>query len=312
MQRLFCRILHFSLFLAFAVIVICVAVRCFLLRISEGKINAYRSASILILGDSHPAEALLTDSIDGSFGFAFGGESFPSGYTALKLFSEDSLENMRLVILGVSYHSFCRQDTSITPAFHYRMLFSLYPLTQKGIERIHQAGFPYGAIIEVWACYRLGFPSRNSIPELRQLMQKSSTSAEIAPIPIEWETRIDQQFYEKTSHRPLPPSHTDIDALRNIQTLCRRKGYSLVLYNAPVPRDYHENIPSFHKHLMDSVINSLVDNRTTFYIDHSQYPLPDNYFRDCDHVNIHGATIVTPLLRDNLRSLGLLPSDYAM
>jgi hypothetical protein len=293
------------------------AVRCFILHVSEKQVTRYKSASTLILGDSHPHCAICADNLDGSFNFAFPGEGLVPSYTALELFSGDSLNNIQLVVLGVSYHSFSHQDMFVDTAFDYKFLFSLYPLIRERIKQVHRERFPYRTVIEVTACYELGFLSRNSIPEIAHFLQENITSTAIGSTSIEWrerewKMRIDKHFYENSSHTLSPPSLASINVLQNIRELCHRKGYFLVLYNAPVSRDYYANIPPFYKCLMDSVVHSLVDNQTTFYIDHSQYPLPDNHFRDCDHVNIHGAKIVTPLLRDSLRSLGILPASHAL
>jgi hypothetical protein len=315
MQRLFRRILHFSLFLLLVIVVICIVVRYFLSRVSEETVTGYRGMSTLILGDSHPRAAVLVDSIDGSFNLSLSDERFTYSRIKLRLSSEDSLNNIQLVILGVSYHSFSRWRT-YDADFDYRFLFSFYPLIRKEIEQLYQEEFPSRIITDIKRCYEWGCLSRNTIPELRWIIRKTyehkAIDKVIAPIPIEWEARIDQQFYENCSHLPLQPFHPDINALRNIQELCRHKGYALVLYNAPISRDYYQNIPPFYKHLTDSIISSVVDNQTTFYIDHSQYPLPDSCFRNCDHVNIYGANIVTPLLRDSLRSLGILPASHAL
>jgi hypothetical protein len=311
MNRFFHILLRFAGRLAIVVVLICVVVRIYLYYTFHDAVTASQNVSVIVLGDSHPQNALIADSIGRSVNFSLSAERFPRTYKKLEMLSER--DSIRTVVLGVSYHSFTPSDSQNTPDFLYRYGFTFYPF-------IRGTGFPHykkllddrAMMMDVILCHELGLFSRNSIAPIKgNLMGIPLVNApqrHVAPSPIDWESRIHRHYHTTAGDSVIlkTPDTSFVDALCNIHTLCKEKGYKLVLFNTPVPPEYYAHIPPLYRHLADSVVNSLVDNRTTFYLNYTQYPLPDSCYYDGDHTNLYGAKVVTPLLRDSLRSLGLL------
>jgi hypothetical protein len=311
MNRFFHILLRFAGRLAIVVVLICVVVRIYLYYTFHDAVTASRNVSVIVLGDSHPQNALIADSIGRSVNFSLGSERFPRTYKKLEILSER--DSIRTVVLGISYHSFTPSDSQNTPDFLYRYGFTFYPF-------IRETGFPHykkllddrAMMMDVVLCHELGILSRNSIAPIKGILMGiplvNVPLRHVVPSPIDWESRIHWQYHTTAGDSVIlkAPETSFVDALYDIHALCEKKGYKLVLFNAPVSPEYYAHIPLFYKHLTDSVVNSLVDNRTTCYLDYTQYPLPDSCYYDCDHINLYGANVVTPLLRDSLRSLGLL------
>jgi hypothetical protein len=317
MRRFFCKLLHFSLYLALVLVLMCVAVRIFLDHTLRDMVGQFTDAPIVILGDSHPEMALIADSIEGAFNLSLGAERHTESYKKLRVLSDTYA--LRLVIVGLSYHSFhhlkkesqTRNEAQRRLDFYYKYCFMLYPFMRKEKKQEYMEMFGRSTMREVLLCYELGIPSRNSVAHIKQLLRGDPVTAFpstlVTPVPIDWENRINEHFYERDMPALKEIDYSYIEGVKEIHSLCKEKGYTLILFNAPLPKSYYAHIPPIYKQLTDSVANALADNQTTFYLNYTQYPLPDSCFRDGDHTNLYGANIITPLLRDSLRSMGLLP-----
>ncbi|MDR2791544.1 MAG: hypothetical protein LBB27_02225 [Tannerellaceae bacterium] len=309
MNRFFRILLRFSLCPVIVFAALCVVTRIYFYYTFRDAVAASQNVSTVILGDSHPQKALIADSIDQSFNFSFSSERHANDYKKLGILSEK--DSLRLVIVGVSYHSFASSHEQHTPAYCYKYCFTFYPFIREMPYRCYWELSDRATMIEVILCHELGFLSRNSLPMMKQELMGIpllySHSEQIAPLPVDWASKIAAHYYEGYDADVLrTPDFSFIEALCDIQSFCRERDCKLVLFNAPVSSGYYAHIPPFYKHLTDSVVNALVDNRTTFYFDYTRYPLPDSCYADGDHLNRYGADIITPLLRDSLRSLGLL------
>jgi hypothetical protein len=313
MRDFFRKLVRFSLHLALVVVVICVAVRIFLYNTFHEAVIHSKNASTLILGDSHTQWGLVADSIEGAFNFSHSSEQYAYNYKKLQALLE--IYPIRVIILNVAYHSFIFSPPIIGQTqqdYYYKYCFTLYPFIREVKKQRCWEIFGCSTMLEVMLCHETGLPSRNTVALIKQSLQGTplfftSPRMDIASVPIDWESRIKEHFYEQGTSALLKVDSSTVTGIRDIQSFCKEKGYTLVLFNAPVSQSYYVHIPSVYKQLTDSIIGALVDNQTTFYLDYTQYPLPDSCFRDGDHTNLYGANIITPLVRDSLRSLGLLP-----
>jgi hypothetical protein len=310
MNRFFHILLRFAGRLSIVVVLICVVVRIYLYYTFHDAVTASRNVSTIVLGDSHPRLALIADSIGRAFNFSFDGERYPATYKKLRILSER--DSVGIVVLGLSYHSFTLPDPYEFFAYRYKYCFTFYPFI-RGIPRpCYWNLSDRMTMIDVILHHEWGVLSRNSLAIIKQNLKGiplvHTHSKQIAPFPIDWEARIASHYYEgsKITGVLKTPNFSSVTGLYDIHSFCEEKGYKLVLFNAPVPPEYYAHIPPLYKHLTDSVVNSLVDNRTTFYLDYTQCPLPDSCYYDGDHINLYGAKVITPLLRDSLRSLGIL------
>jgi hypothetical protein len=172
--------------------------------------------------------------------------------------------------------------------------------------------FDRSTMREVMLCHEIGFPSRSTVALIKQILQGYPFLNTTPPVkypspPVGWEDRIQRHFYKNDMPGLKEPDYSFVTTIRDMRSFCREKGYSLVLFNAPVSPMYYTHIPSAYKQLTDSVIHTLVDNQTTFYLDYSRHPLPDSCYYDSDHTNFYGANLITPLVCDSLRKMGVLP-----
>jgi hypothetical protein len=310
MRDFFRKLARLSFHLALVVVVICVAVRIFLYNTFHEAVIHSKKASTLILGDSHTQWGLIADSIGGAFNFAFGSERYIYNYKKLQVLSE--VYTVKLVILSLSYHSFTPGDGQKGLDYYYKYCFTLYPFIREMEREAYWNMFDRSTMREVMLCHEIGLPSRHSIAVIKQALQGYLLLITTPPIkypspPVGWEDRIQEQFYERDMSSLKEADYSFVATIRDIRSFCREKGYRLVLFNAPVSPTYYAHIPPAYKQLTDSAIYTLVDNQTTFYLDYSRYPLPDSCYYDSDHTNFYGANIITPLVRDSLRSMGLLP-----
>jgi hypothetical protein len=311
MRQFFSRLGRVSFNLGLVVVVMCVSVRVFLYYSFDEIVVHSKNASTIIIGDSHTEYGLVADSIEGAFNFSFSSERYVYNYTKFQILSE--VYPIRLVILSLSYHSFTPGEGQKREGFYYRYCFTLYPFIREVESQVYRNLLDRSMMREVMLCHEAGLPSRNSVALIKRSLQGNPFCLFNAPpkeiLPIDWEERIEEHYYERDTRVLKEADYSFVAAIGDIQSFCKEKGYTLVLFNAPVSQSYYAHIPPVYKQLTDSIIEGLVDNQTTFYLDYTQYTLPDSCFRDSDHLNLYGANIITPLLRDSLRSMGILPND---
>jgi hypothetical protein len=313
MRQFFSRLGRFSFHLGLVVVVICVSVRVFLYYSFDEIVAHSKNASTIIIGDSHTEWGLVADSIEGAFNFSSGSERYVYNYKKLQVLSE--VYPIRLVILSLSYHSFTPGEGQKQEGYDYKYCFTLYPFIREVESQVYRNLLDRSMMREVMLCHEAGLPSRNSMAVIKRVLQGYPFLITTPPVkypstPVGWEERIREHYNKDMPGGGLKEVDSSFVAtIRDICSFCREKGYRLVLFNAPVKPMYYAHIPVAYKQLTDSVIHTLVDNRNIFYLDYSQYTLPDSCYRDSDHLNFYGANIITPLVRDSLCSMGILPND---
>jgi len=312
MRQFFLALGRFGLVLLVVCVAVCLVYQEALRRSFEGFVADFNSRDIrvLVIGDSHPQCSISVDDWDEAFSFAVGGEWLPYNYIRLEMVAEHC-SDVNVVILGLSYHSFAYAHDFL-PDDTYRFCFNLYPFIEDGhIPWGHPA---YRTWLEAKLNHDLGIVTKNAIPDIKKavldhfpfvdtILLTPDERSIMAPVPIDWEASNKSHYF---SPELKPPSSLSMTALHQIRDFCLQKGYKLILYNAPVPKSYFEHIPPVYKHLTDSVAHAMTDNQNVYYLDYSQYPLPDSCFMDGNHTNIYGARIVTSLLRDSLAALGII------
>jgi hypothetical protein len=314
MRQFFLALGRFGLVLLLICVPICLVYREALRRSFEGFVADFNSRDIrvLVIGDSHPQCSIRVDGWDEAFNFSTSGEFLPYNYIKLKMVPEHC-PNMEVVILGLSYHSFAYAHDFLSDNT-YRSCLNLYPFIEDGhIPWGHPA---YRTWLEAKLNHDFGIVTKNAIPDIKKAVLDHFPFVDtilltpderiMAPVPIDWELRVKLHYF---SPKLKVPSSLSMAALHQIRDLCLQNGYKLILYNAPVSRKYFEHIPPEDKHLTDSIAHALADNQNVYYLNYSQYPLPDSCLLDFHHTNIHGARIITPLLRDSLAALGVIPTN---
>lgn len=105
--------------------------------------------------------------------------------------------------------------------------------------------------------------------------------------------RLDRHFFE--NGRLYDFSVINIEALKQIKTLCEKTNTKLVILNTPLHPYYYEQVPEKFKKKYYSVIKEL----DLELIDLADLPLKErSYTPDGDHVSKEGAMIVTQKLNE--------------
>jgi hypothetical protein len=310
MKQFFWALGRFALVLLLICVSACLVYRDVLRRSVEGYVADSRNTRVIVLGDSHPMCSIDMDDWDEAFNFAVAGEWLSYNYIKLEIMSKYH-PDLEVVVLGLSCHSFAYSHEQFFPDGAYHFCFCLYPFKK---DTSVSWKYPMSrAWLEAKLNHSFGIVTKNAIPDIkdavfdhRPFIEASTPFHRVAPIPIDWESKIREHYF---SPELKLPSSLSMTALHQIRDFCLQKGYKLVLYNAPVPRGYFDHIPPEYKHLTDSITCAITDNQNVYYLDYSQYPLPDSCFMDGDHTNIYGARIITPLLRDSLAALGVIAGE---
>ena len=268
----------------------------------EKKISQVFKASLIIMGDSHP-ETSLNESFTKA---TKGGEDLTHTYAKIKGISKSN-KNLNTIVLGLSHHSFSDFQSYPDDIYYYYTFYS-YPFFEKDSLKFYYNILRKDILTSVILNYKLGIPTKLCIPllieENKKLFELPQPITIILSDSSHWEKKIKHFYY--SNNKLSPPSVYYTSIVQEIKKLCDANKYKLILYNAPVHPQYFRHIPDIYIKHTDSVVNSLIDNKNIFYLDFSQYPLPDSCFMDSDHTNIYGANIITPIVRDSLISLGVI------
>jgi hypothetical protein len=308
MKRFFCSLLRFAAFFLMFFIPLCLGIHSYLHAEFDPLVSEAQKAKILIMGASFVDLSINEEHIEGSLKLASNAESYDFSFAKIKAISNMDA-NLEVLVLGVFYNPIPPSKLS---RYHYHHSFLYYPFLKANIAE-HKPIFEHETYLEVLLNHEFGIPTRGFVSEIkdaiycqRKLSRYPPISKQIAIFPQPWEESVKMLFYNQDTEELNDISPFFVTELHKIKDLCQQKGYKLILYNAPLHKDFHDHIPDIYKLAIDSVVNSIVDNRNIYYLNYSQYPLPDSCFRDLFHTNIYGANIITPVLRDSLISLGII------
>ena len=297
MKKFFISLFHYGLVLLGVFTISCLLIRRHYHTLSLRQKND-SIIHILILGDSHPMYSINENLVNHSLKQCSSGE--PYFYSLLKLDLYKSIHpDITTLILGISYHSFNKNvDARIDT---YSSYMSIYPKIKhiKPLVKIEDY-LSLKTRLKVSFGYKFGIPSKDCIAELKNEFIGFESFGEPTLI-----NTINRHYYTHSGNiNDL--SSIQIKVIDYIVQYCKKSNITLVLYNAPVRKEYLASIPYLFIQTTDSIANSYTDNKHIYYLNHTDYPLSDTCFSDYDHLNMNGANIITPILRDSLISLGVL------
>jgi hypothetical protein len=267
----------------------------------------------MVIGGSNVNESINESYIKESFKLTSPLERYDFSYAKLKALS-DMDTNTEVVILGLFYaHPTMERSKLLSYVGHYYHCFLYYPFLKKNIDEYKHI-FKPETYTRVVLNHDFGILTSDCVAEIKEpfftgkKISSHPINKIVASSPVQWKEAING-FYDKKTGDLKEISPFFISDLNEIKELCLQKGYKLILYNHPIHKDLYDHFPEVYKYVTDSVANSIADNRNIFYLNYSQYPLPDSCFCDCMHTNISGANIITPILRDTLISLGIIQRE---
>jgi hypothetical protein len=270
-----------------------------------------KSASIWILGDSHPMMALNPACIPGSFNFACTSEYYFLNLQKLRSLLKDS-QRPELIVLPLDLHSFSSQGNAL--------------LLQHELDDVYWSQLLDGKEIRSWNLpseWMRWFISARYFPYAGQYYRFISWFKE-DPYQVEAngfvpasEAISDQNQSERDeaaqaryqAHVQKFPARDflQIKALQEIKITCRKEGIKLVLVSFPLSDDYLKMADG------DSGLNpirALQDSMKAndHYLNFSRVfsGLPE-YFSDPDHLNSKGAEQLSKILKPKLDSIRKRP-----
>jgi len=264
---------------------------------SESFKSKNQSHPIWIFGDSHPMLGLDPAYLPGSFNFATTSENYFLNFIKLKNLL-DKNSPPEILILPAELHSFSKQGKALILGHELDDLFWSQEINWKFINEdslspefkrwwISAWYFPYAGqfyrISSLWkkAPYNIdshGFTGiQNRFSDLPGKEQK-----------VQIEERLSSHFgnYEEVDN-------FQIDYLRKIKSLCKRKAIEIVFIEFPVNKDYLIGCQR-KKNLVrvDSVIKSETKD---FMVLHYRevFKNQTELFSDPDHLNTKGAELIS-------------------
>lgn len=273
-----------------------------------------QQVSVMFVGDSHAETAFNPQLIKNSDSIAKSGENYFYSYYKLKHFL-DYNPQVRTIVLGHSYHNITKeyQDAFLTGDKASASEAYFWLIDQEGRKNLRPQGTGY--LVNILK-YQYGIPLqfyRNS------MMQKMMTGRVLRRPDISFyggynpidRSNLEQRFIEKkvssyffdTYGNYTGTSPVMVEYLDRIAGLCSRRGIRLYLVNLPLHPYYRKRVP-------DAAIADFTDVsallRRKFphliLIDWSRLNLEDRMYYDGDHVNAHGAALVSRMMAQELGS----------
>lgn len=260
----------------------------------------------LVLGDSHPMSSLNPAILKGSVNLSLSEENYFFTYYKLKHFLNKNPQ-IRNLVLGFSYHNISKIYEEAPLFSEDRMKESLDTyyilLDREGKITINSIKTPY---IENYIKYDLGLPFRYYKNDLylkalfaRKLDKNDFVffgnyynSLRTNLLEAEIEKKVNKYFFHEGKYGGT--SALMIEYLTKIIDVCRNKGIKVYLYNAPLHPWYKKRIPLSSLKDFNALVSRLVkDSENVVYLDYVDLHLDASCFGDGDHVNFHGAKIVS-------------------
>ncbi len=245
------------------------------------KINA----TTLIMGDSQIMTSLDPNKFNNAINIAQNAEPYLISY--LKLRELLKYNHFDTVIIGFSFQNLSElNNVKLSERFWSDELFDrAYSIAQFSDYSEYQIN--YMSLAKSWVKNLLILPKKKHdlyigrfVPQ-RGNIDKSSKKLDLL---------IKRHF--NLEGKETRVASTSIQYLDSIIKISKHNKIKLILVNTPVHNSYLTHIPSkfvteFRKFEQKLRMNGLM------IIDLSKYSLPDNSFRDFNHVNEDGATVVT-------------------
>ena len=261
------------------------------------------SVTILAIGDSHIQYALRDNSYPELLNIAKGGEGYLFNNAKFRLFNSSEIKH---VILAFNYFSLTGGDKpgEITDASiirTYLPVLNLYPdfFEKSGLNLKNKA------YLSSYLNLNLGFPSKEIFNDFFQGGLNGNNISFVGGYENYFNSNINKLTDVKNRHDRLYGNYSignyNLELLRSFIKEMNENNIEVILYNAPCHHLFINLTSEIHIRKMDSIAFSLCKDYNARYINHYDLNLPDSCFTDFDHLNSHGADIVTPILIDIIK-----------
>ncbi|MBI4847226.1 MAG: DUF1574 family protein [Nitrospirae bacterium] len=270
---------------------------------------------ILMLGDSHSMTGLNSEIIGDAFNFSSGGANYMKTYYKLKYILNDKPRRFKVLIIPFDLHSFASNRSDVLMDSYYWKKYVNYwelGLRKKNLpayltEYLRGNYFPYaGEFGNVYLYFKDG--QQNVGKEKYRKVIKGYM--------------IDDENYSKKDKMKLARTRTEehfkgtksvdedlVFYFNKIVSLASGHGIKIILIKFPITDEYY----SIASEMMqvdkyNAQINSLVEGKPDMFLwDYQNFFFDKDYlFSDSDHLNTAGATEFSNIIKDRLKSEGIL------
>jgi hypothetical protein len=271
-----------------------------------------KDVTVLVAGDSHAETAINPALLPHAENIACSAENYFYTYYKLRHFLERNRQ-ITTVVLAFSWHNFPRN-------YQESFLFGDVPskidkyfplLDQEGRDIVKSWKSSY---LVPWLRYTAGLPLRGYLERFppRKMLGMNLTRDDFAFFggyrKIN-KSNINQDeinsklklYFDDPNGTASESSSYLTEYLDKIIRLCSEHNVTVVLFNAPVYKDYRNGVPAGAIKSFDTIRMKITSKYSNVrYIDYSNMNIPAKYFSNGDHVNALGAVIVTKSLKNIL------------
>jgi hypothetical protein len=256
------------------------------------KIPSLGATETLIIGDSRVMTAINPELIPNSKNIAQNSESYIISYYKLKslLLKENKVKR---VVLSFSYPSFSayldgifKDDIATADVFG-----RIYPIMRpKDFGNLEVDKFKY---------YKVLFKQMFVYPHFNHHQYMGGfTRLKYGLDKADLEGVLQRHYFDKDSNN-IGISICASQYLDSIVDLTKQKNIELVLVNIPFQKKYLERVPFNFVEYYNQQKSRMIKNGVTV-LDYSQVQLPDQYFKDYNHLDIEGADFFTEMLKRDI------------
>lgn len=268
----------------------------------------------LILGDSHSRTLFNPRYIKNSVNHGRAGENFFYNYYKLLFFTKNNPQ-IKNIVLSFSYHSLStfnenKRNLFSRPLKRYYML-----LDDEGKDIVKGFNESY---ISNYLKYDIGLPIflNEDLKNIKRYYQGEALHYPFLSHYISGKGNskltkkrvshsIDRHYYmdfdkevskrsSKKEGKISKRSDLMVKYLKKIAHFCKKNKLKLHLVHTPIHKSYEKQVPREYKILYTRTIRQLKKKyKCINFINLSDFPLKDIHFRDGDHVNQKGATIIS-------------------
>ncbi len=251
---------------------------------------------ILMVGDSHPLTSLDDSLIEGAVNLAQSGEHLLYSHQVLKHLL-GMMPNVEQVVLGLSYHSFTKSfDRAVMQSSKLNTMYPRYfqVLDKEAISDIADSPREYARLI-LRVMLKSILKEEDRFPFIGKFspMTENELEEDVVQVAV-------QRHYYQPDGEELEFSKLQLKYLDKIISLCKQQEVELVIFSAPIHDSYSAQIPEKFRQHFDGLMAGKLSNLT--HLDFHHFELPDSCYLDGDHINLHGAAVVSPIVDRKLRS----------
>lgn len=112
---------------------------------------------------------------------------------------------------------------------------------------------------------------------------------------------IERYFYFKG--KPMPQSKIDLQFLDSLIFWTEKVGVELIIFSGPTHPSAKKLLPPMYIAKYFEKMNYFESFDHVEVLDFIQYPMPDSCFANHNHLNYHGAKIISEVVRDTLHAI---------